>query len=104
MTIHQEFLKFEAVLAHCETRVSDTSLSAAMEYGREMQFFDQNQPTVAIRSASSRADITHHRRLIVSLQTNRLAFGKILILHPLECNMVIFPHSLAACPYLLSLL
>ena len=54
MTIHQEFLKFEAVLAHCETRVSDTSLSAAMEYGREMQFFDQNQPTVAIRSASSR--------------------------------------------------
>jgi hypothetical protein len=41
MTIHQEFLKFEAVLAHCETRVSDTSLSAAMEYGREMQFFDR---------------------------------------------------------------
>jgi len=40
MTIHQEFLKFEAVLAHCETRVSDTSLSAAMDYGREMQFFD----------------------------------------------------------------
>jgi hypothetical protein len=41
MTIHQEFLKFEAVLAHCETRVSDTALSAAMEYGREMQFFDR---------------------------------------------------------------
>jgi len=40
MTIHQEFLKFEAVLAHCETRVSDTSLTASMEYGREMQFFD----------------------------------------------------------------
>ena len=40
MTIHQEFLKFEAVLAHCETRVSDRSLSAAMDYGREMQFFD----------------------------------------------------------------
>ncbi len=40
MTIHQEFLKFEAVLAHCETRVSDTSLSAAMDYGREMHFFD----------------------------------------------------------------
>ena len=38
MTIHQEFLKFEAVLAHCETRVSDTSLTAAMEYGREKQF------------------------------------------------------------------
>ena len=41
MITHQEFLKFEAVLAHCETRVSDTSLSAAMEYGREMQFFDR---------------------------------------------------------------
>ena len=40
MTIPQEFLKFEAVLAHCETRVSDTSLNAAMDYGREMQFFD----------------------------------------------------------------
>ncbi|MDA9271057.1 hypothetical protein N9P57_02940 [Planktomarina temperata] len=40
MTIHQEFLKFEAVLAHCETRVSDRSLIAAMDYGREMQFFD----------------------------------------------------------------
>ena len=40
MTTHQEFLKFEAVLAHCETRVSDRSLSAAMDYGREMQFFD----------------------------------------------------------------
>ena len=38
MTTHQEFLKFEAVLAHCETRVSDTSLTAAMEYGREKQF------------------------------------------------------------------
>ena len=41
MTIHQEFLKFEAVLAHCETRVSDTSLTASMEYGREMQFLDR---------------------------------------------------------------
>ena len=41
MTPHQEFLKFEAVIAHCETRVSDTSLTAAMEYGREMQFFDR---------------------------------------------------------------
>ena len=40
MTIHQEFLKFEAVPAHCETRVSDTSLSSAMDYGREMQLFD----------------------------------------------------------------
>ena len=40
MTIHQNFLKFEAVPAHCETRVPGSSLSAAMEYGREMQFFD----------------------------------------------------------------
>ena len=37
---HQEFLKFEAVLAHCEKRVPEGSLFAAMEYGREMQFFD----------------------------------------------------------------
>ena len=41
MTIHQEFFKFEAVLAHCKTRVSDSSPTAAMEYGREMQFFDR---------------------------------------------------------------
>jgi hypothetical protein len=41
MTIYQEFLKFEAVLAHCETRVSNTSLTASMEYGREMQFFNR---------------------------------------------------------------
>ena len=40
MTKHQEFLKFEAVLAHCEKRVPQGSLFAAMEYGREMQFFD----------------------------------------------------------------
>jgi len=33
-------LKFEAVLAHCEKRVPQGSLFAAMEYGREMQFFD----------------------------------------------------------------
>ena len=41
MTKHQEFLKFEAVLAHCETRAPNSSLTAAMEYGREMQFFDR---------------------------------------------------------------
>jgi len=41
MTIHQEFLKFEAVLAHCETRAPNSSLTAAMEYGCEMQFFDR---------------------------------------------------------------
>ena len=40
MNKHQEFLKFEAVLAHCEKRVPEGSLFAAMEYGREMQFFD----------------------------------------------------------------
>ena len=37
---HQEFLKFEAVLAYCEKQVPDGSLLAAMDYGREMQFFD----------------------------------------------------------------
>ena len=40
MNKHQEFLKFEAVLAHCEKWVPEGSLFAAMEYGREMQFFD----------------------------------------------------------------
>jgi hypothetical protein len=39
--MHSEFLKFEAVLAHCEKRVTEDSLFAAMEYGREMQFFDR---------------------------------------------------------------
>jgi hypothetical protein len=37
---HQEFLKVEADLAHCEKWVPEGSLFAAMEYGREMQFFD----------------------------------------------------------------
>ena len=37
MNNHNEFLKFEAVLAHCEKRESEDSLFAAMEYGREMQ-------------------------------------------------------------------
>ena len=37
---HQDFLKFEAVLAHCEKRAPEGSLFSAMEYGREMQFFD----------------------------------------------------------------
>ena len=41
MNRHSEFLKFEAVLAHCEKRVTEDSLFAAMEYGREMQFFDR---------------------------------------------------------------
>ena len=40
MNTQQHFLKFEAVLAHCEQRVSDPSLKAAMKYGRAMDFFD----------------------------------------------------------------
>ena len=40
MTIHLKSLKFEAVLAHREARVPTGTLSAAMEYRREMQFFD----------------------------------------------------------------
>ena len=35
------FLKFEAVLAHCEQRVTEPSLKAAMKYGRAMDFFDK---------------------------------------------------------------
>ena len=38
MTIHQEFLKFEAVLAHREARVPTGTLFAAIEYGPEMHF------------------------------------------------------------------
>ena len=41
MTIHQEFLKFEAVIAHCETRVPSGTLCEAIKYGREMQFFEK---------------------------------------------------------------
>ena len=37
---HQAFLEFEAVLSYCESRVPEQALSAAMEYGREMEFFD----------------------------------------------------------------
>lgn len=40
MSAQQDFLKFEAVLSHCEKRVPDGSLSAAMEYGRTMDYFD----------------------------------------------------------------
>jgi len=102
MTIHQEFLKFEAVLAHCETRVSDTSLTAAMEYGREMQFFDRTNRLSQSGQLLSRTNITYHRSLIVFSQKNRLAFAKTLILHSLECNMAIFRRSLVACSYHLS--
>ena len=43
MTKHnQNFLKFEAVLAHCEDRVPEGSLLAAMDYGKKMEFFDAN--------------------------------------------------------------
>ena len=41
MNKHSEFLKFEAVLANCEKRVTEDSLFAAMKYGGEMQFFDK---------------------------------------------------------------
>ena len=40
MIKHGEFLKFEAVLAHCGQRVPEGSIFAAMEYRFEMQFFD----------------------------------------------------------------
>ena len=40
MGTHQTFLQFEAVLGHCEQRVTEGSLIAAMEYGRTMGFFD----------------------------------------------------------------
>ena len=40
MGTHRTFLQFEAVLGHCEQRVTEGSLSAAMEYGRKMGFFD----------------------------------------------------------------
>ena len=36
----QHFLNFEVVLAHCEQRVTEPSLQAAMKYGRTMDFFD----------------------------------------------------------------
>ena len=36
----KHFLKFEAVLVHCEQRVTEPSLQAAMKYGRRMDFFD----------------------------------------------------------------
>ncbi|MBT3592886.1 MAG: hypothetical protein HN519_02820 [Hellea sp.] len=40
MDNHQEFLKFDAVLAQYEKWAPEGSLFAAMEYGLEMQFFD----------------------------------------------------------------
>ena len=36
----QHFLNFEVVLAHCEQRVTEPSLKAAIKYGRKMDFFD----------------------------------------------------------------
>ena len=38
MNTQQHFLKFEAVLAHCEQRLTEPSLQAAMKYGRAMEF------------------------------------------------------------------
>jgi len=40
MDNRQEFLKLDAVLAQYEKWAPEGSLSAAMEYGLEMQFFD----------------------------------------------------------------
>ena len=40
MNTQQHLLKFEAVLAHCEQRLTEPSLQAAMKYGRAMEFFD----------------------------------------------------------------
>tara|TARA_B100000767_G_scaffold51535_1_gene46952 strand:- start:3188 stop:3373 length:186 start_codon:yes stop_codon:yes gene_type:complete len=40
MNTQQHFLKFEAVLAHCEQRLTEPSLQAAMKYGLAMEFFD----------------------------------------------------------------
>ena len=42
MNMQQQFLKFEAVLAHCEQRVTEPSLKAVMKYGRAMDFFDSH--------------------------------------------------------------
>ena len=42
MNTQQHFLKFEAVLAHCEQRMTEPSLKAAMKYGRAMDFFDSH--------------------------------------------------------------
>jgi hypothetical protein len=41
MTIHQQFLNFEAVIAHCETRVPSGTLCEAIKYGRKMEFIDK---------------------------------------------------------------
>ena len=38
MNTQQHLLKFEAVLAHCEQRLTEPSLQAAMKYGRAMEF------------------------------------------------------------------
>ena len=42
MNTQQHFLKFEAVLAHCEQRMTEPSLKAAIKYGRAMDFFDSH--------------------------------------------------------------
>lgn len=41
MNTQQRFLKFSAVLAHCEQRLRKPSLKTAMKYGRSMEFFDR---------------------------------------------------------------
>ena len=42
MNRQQYVLKFEAVLAHCEQRVTERSQKAAIKYGRAMDFFDSH--------------------------------------------------------------
>ena len=45
MTIHQQFLNFEAVIAHCETWVPSGTLCEAIKYGRKMEFIDESEQT-----------------------------------------------------------
>lgn len=39
MNTHTDFLKFEAVLQYCETKVQKGSSLGALDYGRELQLF-----------------------------------------------------------------
>jgi len=40
MNAHSDFLKFEAVLAHCHMMAPKQNYECAMEYGRKMEYFD----------------------------------------------------------------
>jgi|SaaInl1SG_22_DNA_1037389.scaffolds.fasta_scaffold22829_1 hypothetical protein len=39
LNAHTDFLKFEAVLQYCETKVQKGSSLGALDYGRELQLF-----------------------------------------------------------------